>query len=385
MTKANLTFLFGSGISISVGLPDTTQITNKIFPLGDVILHTDSHFYFGKPQNEMFPEYTEFNPIIDKILGIIQSDIEEYCKITHHDHNLNYEDFYFVSGELLRSVSSGYVNPAVFKYKEKFIGELKDYINYYRTPYEIFNKVVQYIDDMLRSILFVKPKDYSNLKLVLDAISDAKFNNINIFTLNHDVVLEEMFRAYAIEFIDGFDKPINQVRYWNRDLLNKEEKVKLYKLHGSVSWLRFISDQNDYDIKFANIDNNYDIYHLKDKDGKFMWPYGNARMIVGTYNKPLLYTQDVFLDIHSKFQDILNNEKILIIIGYGFKDSVINQKIWDYVNKYEDTNILIINPNAEGQWVIEKNKPDNRYKIIRKKIEDIGWDYVREILFNFIN
>ena len=94
MKKHNLTFLFGSGTSISLGIPNTTQITNKIYPLDNIILHTDSHFYFGKPPNEMFPEYTEYNPIINRVLGKIKSDIEEYCRITHHDHMLNYEDYY---------------------------------------------------------------------------------------------------------------------------------------------------------------------------------------------------------------------------------------------------------------------------------------------------
>ena len=385
MKKHNLTFLFGSGTSISLGIPNTTQITNKIYPLDNIILHTDSHFYFGKPPNEMFPEYTEYNPIINRVLGKIKSDIEEYCRITHHDHMLNYEDYYFLSSELLRSVSSGYVNPAIFKYKEEFVDELIDYINEDRTALEIFRKTIQYFEDMLRSILFVRPEDYSNLGLILDAILDSEFGDINIFTLNHDIILEEMLKKHRVIFIDGFDKPINQVRYWNRYLFDEKEKVKLYKLHGSISWLQFISEQEEYEIKFGNIDNNPDIYHLKDKKGEYMWPYGNARMIVGTYNKPLLYAQDVFIDLHYRFHDILNKDRILIIIGYGFKDGVINKKIWDYVNNYKYSKIIIINPDAEGQWIIEKNKPDNCYKIIRKNIENVSWDDVKEILLNSIN
>jgi DNA mismatch repair ATPase MutS len=58
---------------------------------------------------------------------------------------------------------------------------------------------------------------------------------LNIFTLNYDSVLDVFCETYDIRYTDGFDP------YWNPELFSEEKEgfqVKLYRLHGSLYWLK---------------------------------------------------------------------------------------------------------------------------------------------------
>ena len=88
-----IAFLIGSGTSITLGLPDTQKITDSIFPLKDVLLSSDSHFYIGKP-NIGIPEESEYNEIINKILAFIIEEIKGSDK--YHYKNTKYKRYFDV-------------------------------------------------------------------------------------------------------------------------------------------------------------------------------------------------------------------------------------------------------------------------------------------------
>ena len=248
----DVAFLIGSGTSVSLGLPDTQKITDRIFPLQDVIFFSDGHFYYGKPRLN-FPEELEYNEIINKILQFIIEEIEKSNNYLHKNAVYNYEYLFYLASLLNDFLYGKEENVLILE----SIKKLKNYLgaslnNFKYGLFEVLIKVIQYIEDMVRINLLVRPKDYEGLSFLKDAYNDKDIDNIHIFSLNHDLVIEEIFKNNN-EFTNGFGKEINGVKYWDKSLFSMKYKVKLYKLHGSISWFYFIPNKGNNNILFGDI------------------------------------------------------------------------------------------------------------------------------------
>lgn len=380
----DIAFLIGSGTSITLGLPDTQKITDNIFPIRDVFFSSNSHFYNGKA-NTNIPEESEYNEIIYKVLYFLIEEIKKSDKYQHRNINYNYEDLFYLAS-LLKNYSFGSENNVLIF---ESIKKIKKYLrllsgNFQFGLLEIFGKVVQYIEDMVRISLLVKPKDYEKLSFFKDAYNDKDIDNIHIFSLNHDIVIEEIFKD-NIEYTNGFGKEINGVKYWDRSLFSMQYRVKLYKLHGSISWFYFIPNKENNDILFGDIGSNTDFYSSRNPDGEYQWPRGNPQMLMGTENKIFSYVADrVFSELYFWFQFVLRNIKYLFIIGYGFKDSGINNRIRIFYQVCKDIKITIVDlkdyqeimPRILGNSECKNNS----VYFINDLISNIEWNKLKKII-----
>jgi len=100
--------------------------------------------------------------------------------------------------------------------------------------HELAGEVTHYIQDIVWHLLAKEPSRTGHLDSLKDACLDGQLSSIDIFTLNHDTVLEQCLSQNGIQVTDGFGEPLNNVRYWNPDLFETgSSKVRLFKLHGS--------------------------------------------------------------------------------------------------------------------------------------------------------
>ncbi len=151
--------------------------------------------------------------------------------------------------------------------KEIFIFKVKNMTNYEVAIGELENMylenhsdilhgiIIQFIEciqlllleDQIRIKMFFseKIKDYYGIKTLFE-----KYKNINIFSLNHDIIFEEILRYYDIPYKDCFYKSnecnysnlgnfkvltLEQLKRNNIDWYNEnEEGINLLKLHGSI-------------------------------------------------------------------------------------------------------------------------------------------------------
>ena len=75
-----------------------------------------------------------------------------------------------------------------------------------------------------------------------DACQDLEVSSVDLFTLNHDLVIERHLEGYGIKYTDGFGPAENGVRYWSPATFKQPDlNVRLLKLHGSVNWFLFKS------------------------------------------------------------------------------------------------------------------------------------------------
>jgi hypothetical protein len=160
----------------------------------------------------------------------------------------------------------------------------------------------------------------------LDVISEVAKSGceLDVFTLNHDLLLETLLESGGIPFSDGFAEKRGDVFQFSWSWKDSDQ-VRLFKLHGSLDWFLFRSRTESIDF-FAKVDGDVD--HCKDRDGKLLSLLDVKPMfLTGTAVKELSYGTGLFGNIFSGFQRRLADTRTLICCGYGWGDKGINIRV----------------------------------------------------------
>ncbi len=158
---------------------------------------------------------------------------------------------------------------------------------------------------------------------------------IKLFTTNYDTLFEQAANEAGFIIIDGFSytQPRRfSGRYFDIDIVNREKtRIKqeesflskvfhLYKLHGSVNWTK----ENNTILLKENPTNPLIIYPASEK-------------YESSYEQP-------YFEMMSRFQSSLRQENtLLIVIGFGFKDKHIQNVIIEAVEQNPSFQLVIIN------------------------------------------
>ena len=155
-------------------------------------------------------------------------------------------------------------------------------------------------------------------------------------------------------------------------------KVRLYKLHGSFDYGVYhgsngavMSAENyvktKWGIGFSNFYKEKKVNNALEYERD--WINYHADFLTGTtskierYNEPLLYKK-----LFEIFRENLTNSEMLIIVGYGAKDSEVNKMILENFNfKVKPTFIIDPFPSAQVKELQSKINA----KLIVKDLNDI--------------
>lgn len=164
-------------------------------------------------------------------------------------------------------------------------------------------------------------------------------SRLKVFTLNYDLLFEKAANKINAVVMDGFSFTSPRTfsgRYFDYDIVNREgSKVNeednfitrvfhLYKLHGSLNWHKI--DDND-DIIINDGTNNPLIIYPREAKYK------------DSYAQP-------FFEMIARFQRNLrlDNDTLLICIGYSFNDNHINAAIEEAINQNPGFRLAVIDP-----------------------------------------
>jgi hypothetical protein len=188
---------------------------------------------------------------------------------------------------------------------------------------ECYNEWLKINDD---NLIYLK-----NLKDLLQNIcNDFK---VDIFTLNNDLVLETYFKVENSVYT-GFvsNKWVGFERENIDDDTFSSSRINLYKLHGSIDWVRLV----DGTIVKKDTTNN----QLNNDNGEIeIDPF----LIFGHGTK--IYTIDPFFSLLEYFKQALKMKKFFFVIGYSFFDPHINNFFFNELNSSTDKYLFIFNPN----------------------------------------
>ncbi|MEW6201623.1 MAG: hypothetical protein AB1546_06590 [bacterium] len=384
--KIKIALLLGAGISLPSGRPSTDEITERILS-GENVLRTEDEIYrLNSPPDFYRGESDEYIPRILAFLKRIKTEIDGYYSIRRRKHKTNYEDLYYVAGQLYDNETGEYDNPAVQALRDKIMldPDIQSLLVGWKDHIYLFYEAVNYISDVACGMFPGDPSGLSHFGFIEDVCKDGDISNVDIFTLNHDKDLESYLRKKGVHFVDGFEEIQDEAFFrWNADLFDYGgSKIRFFKLHGSINWFWFRRD-----MKSA--------YSVLIPKGGF-WnknPFFSDRPIIllGTFNKMLDYLGGIFIELYGQFHNSLKITENLIVCGYGFRDKGINQEIVNWVNSSTNNMMIIVEPNPDNirntarraiSNRIDEWENERRVCIIPNGIESASWNDIKSIVTN---
>ncbi len=377
----HICFLVGAGIS-PAGFPGIEEITKFIFDCEECYRHTCGRYIFTPYPGNRSKGCTEPVSIIKKYLCFLKKEISRYYE---GKKAVNYEDIFYMASQVADAESKEYDNPAIQPLLDKIRSEgfLDSWEKMQVQCEALFEEARYYIKDAVRHKLSLPlPEDTAYLNLFADASSDKRVNTLDVFSLNHDLLLENYFVKKKISIIDGFTPLNDGLRYWDASLYQKNEpKLRLYKLHGSIDWCQIRKEDNpSYKQSVTNR------YQAKDEKGDPLTLCDKRLFLIGTSNKILEYTvSDIFLQLLCVFRQHLHASSRLIVSGHSLRDKGIDSVLINWLSSDENNLMLIIHPDPFSlrrdsggsicnYWdeLVEKRV----LKFIEKRFEDTSWDDV---------
>lgn len=373
-----IAFLFGAGVSIPAKLPSTKYISDKIFSGDGIVRGMAENYFFGDPKKFDYDPYQEFIPRIKIFLSLLKNELQEYYEDSNE--SVNYEDIYYLIDFIRKNVYGAEKNPA-FKYLLKNFESTIDNLSAPIDPLvngkisleTLLNETIKYIEYSIISSLSKKPESYVGLSLLGEVIFQNQFRTIDVFTLNHDLVIEEFLNSINKDFCEGFGKEEDGYRFWDQSLFESDNRINLYKLHGSVDWY-YYDEASWQDRRICKCTS--DIFWRDPR---------KPEILIGTYNKLAEYIKGIYLDLFYGFYKALNRHSYLIISGYSFSDKGINEKIIEWIYS-GNKKMIIIDPFVDS---LKEKIPSSLFRIwndknkivlIRDYIEKVSWSDINKTL-----
>lgn len=374
-------------------MPSTQFITETILSGDGIMRHTDGNYYFDKPLYAHIGIPDEYVPRVVIFLKGLKSEIDSYY-LHQQGHSTNYEDLYYVASQIEDSESGNYDNPTIKPLIDKILPEIQPLFQGTENGsihewqlHTLAMEATHYIHDVVWHLLDKEPSRTNHLDCLIDACKDDQMSHVDIFTLNHDTVIEQCLSHNGIQVndkvTDGFGEPLNNVRHWEPDLFENESfNVRLFKLHGSLNWFRHRPDGGDWRNEFVGIflDKNFCPTETIDR---------RPMLLAGTFNKMFQYTRGIYADLYCHFYRSLPHFQRLVVSGYSFGDKGINTRIAEWIYSAPDRRILLIDPEPEKLKLSARGAISNKWDewidqrkltILKKGIEDTLWNEIRDIL-----
>lgn len=202
------------------------------------------------------------------------------------------------------------------------VQQLKTLITGKKTINELTLDMVKTIEKEIKETIFKKLSIQTPFDKLSDLVVWLNFingeNQKEVFTLNYDLLVENALEQNSLPYFSGF---IGNVKpFFMADSVDdftglyvKQSWTKLWKLHGSLNFKKSKTEQIFIENNTSSEYEDLLIYPSMDK-------YLSSR------KAPFI----AYLDRFRKY--LLNNEKVLLILGYSFSDDHVNDVIINGLN-----------------------------------------------------
>lgn len=394
--EKSISLLIGAGFSAPKGYPIGNQLNEKLLACtsdnfafstcGSLVVNTD-----GTKPNLGYKNHYDW--------------YFDFCYDLMHYYNNNiklfdYEEFY---DYLKNDAKKDYALVSFFKTK-KYNGCESNLDDYLFQIDNIFNQLVSFYlkdhngknrhDD---EAFHLKPffDEYTGFLNCMESF--LKNHIVNVHTLNHDLFFERLNNTEWIggTLCDGFEELgspyygelLHEDRSYKSRLErytgNYDTKARLYKLHGSKDYYLYSKTQGNTFIPENYIKGKWgigstDFYkEKKDQKGNLIyencWVNYHSDFLTGTTSKIIRYREPLlFQKLFNLFECNLQKADMLVIIGYGCKDSEVNKIIIEKFGKNKPC--YIVDPYA-GDTVKDfvKVMGDNT-KLVTKQLVSLQID-----------
>ncbi len=174
---------------------------------------------------------------------------------------------------------------------------------------------------------------------------------LDIFTMNYDVVIETWCQQRGLSFTDGF----NPQGEWDQsELTTAECSVRLWKLHGSITWQQE-NDQISRTGRLGTLREELRTSELRSRtfDASIIYPAAQ-KTATGILNW-----------LQTSFATRLATVDFLITIGYSFGDEHISTKIARALDQNTALHVIIVAPTPDipAANLQRSSHPDHHHRI----------------------
>lgn len=360
--------ILGAGFSVNAGLPTVSDISQKFLqnPLEDFTLYFGSgEWKWTEWANEAEMNNGRIQPLGLEIGYLISFFVAKYME-TAEDGVLNYEKFYQYVFDLRYNQTELFeemLGTAQRLFLEKYKFQEVDFDQI--SDYEIFSCLYHLIEDLLwvrisYDDIEERYREYINFF--------KSTEELNIFTLNHDILLERIFEHEGLAYRDGFSTDNKVLLGYTKNRLFVFDNtfsgpINLIKLHGSIDTYQYAYTRD------ANRHKGYDYFKTLDFHDKQMasdvnedglviqntTPQIIPRFITGENKFEVMRTDTMYVELYKRFENVLPKGEKLIIIGYSYADKHINEVI----SRSLKENMLVININPSVEFPFRHDKVKN--------------------------
>ena len=373
---SNVSFIIGSGFSVPAGYPTTSALNNRLHKINasEICIHTsgDAWFLMGQTDPNAHWMRVEQRKFVEDFLTFYNEVILEPGQSFHYE---TFYDYYrhFYDGQPY----SDELNRFLTGFRKRHRARTDDLLmNFNHT----FNQlIVQLLTKKLERVHLAKPyhPNYDAFLHLVEALAET--HRVRLHTLNHDLYMEHLAYSDSIqaEMDDGFEElgspfygqmyaPYERYKVRLPYFTNRyERRFCLYKLHGSIDFYWFQDGDELYLLRNKRGVSHLDFCKETERDGKLQYigkPTGyypeflsGTTFKIGRYEGGLYYPV-----IMEHFARNLRDSNTLIVIGYGFGDSRINE----YIDNF-------FGAASKKMFIVDINPPDTQY-LQRDDVHYIG-------------
>jgi hypothetical protein len=326
----NIILFLGSGVSLDSGQPAVNVLTDRI-------LNSDTH----PVETQFLKALKEYDTNARKIGGSTYRSNDEIVGEIYRDAT-SYEDLYYLCDEIAIFDWGQHNSAIVPAFMESLVRKFSPFLKQISKANKLLeigkyaHAAKKYIDKAVIENL-TTPETIKGLDLIVKLAGDPRVSSLNILTLNHDLLVEDLLTQKGIPFEDGFGKADGNIRWFEPDTLLSDTKVKLVKLHGSIDWYSFLVDGYDKVGKVAI--NNTEQKYTADKDIDLT---KKTPEVLSGLNKIKYYNYGIYTDIHYHFQRILYQNDVMLMSGYGWGDDAINTRLLTWLDKKRAHKLILL-------------------------------------------
>jgi len=333
----NLILFLGSGVSIDSGHPNVVALTKRI-------LSSKTH-----------PIETTFLKALKKYdkkarqIGGTYTSPNKYLKVGEINRDYtSYEDLYYLCEEIALFDWGLHNNAMIPAFMESLLEEFSPFLKERSNRKKLLeigrfaHAAKKYINAAVIENL-TSPEIIKGLDLIVKLANSPKVTSLDILTLNHDLLVEDLLTRNGIQFADGFGSADGNVRWFTPDNYFSKTKLKIIKLHGSIDWYSLLIDGHEKIGKFSGSSPN----EQNDSKGKPLQFLNKSPNVLSGLNKVNYYNTGIYTDIHFHFQRVLYQNSLMIMSGYGWGDDPINNRLMTWLDKKRENKLILLHRDID--------------------------------------
>jgi hypothetical protein len=383
MAPEHIAVFVGSGISLDSDAPCVDQLTQRV--LTKAWIEHSSTLYYPRLDGQG-AESVGMAAKAQQFIRQIQRHIAGHI-VFKTNRPPTYEDLYDILKQIIDDEEGTAVNPLIaatvdaIKCTTRDLWPSQNEIACDNPFLFLTERALALIQSVVRHelISIKKPIGYEVFKRC------ARFyDGMDIFSLNHDLLMEIQLENDGVEYSDGFSDRDGDLCYYNESWAKDRAQVRLYKLHGSIDWY-LTQPKNMAGYRYAKIRKTLpDIRDRRDEIVKVIAI--NPEYLTGNRVKELAYGHGVYVDLFKHFRHRLRKHSVLVCSGYGWGDDGINSRILQWLYERPINRLIVFHEKGEMDllqkpfWktVWDPLSENGKVRIVEKWLADCSPDDIQK-------